>query len=490
MKNLPLFLLGIAQVVIIHTMDFIPLYELQRTRPELVSVWYSLPKETIIQIVAYADVSTKENLVSVNKQLLDIVSKKNIKDMLSYFPCRLSRRDHLNCMVKYAKEDNKDMMLRLMKIAVYCDHIDWLDVIPYFLPKDAPELGLFEWDKDYENWSERLLSCIINVYAGDAAMIEQYKINHDKSNRDPFLLQLNCQLFPRNRDEVTALHFAVYHPVAIAQLLVSQDPSLINIKDNTSYYATPIIWAIRQRAVDVCKFLLSCKNIDLTQEQAEILVRFPNEHCSALYEACLQGSFELVKLFVDYNKKHQITELNSDYLLCRAAIAGRNKESVDFLLHSACLDRHQRFELIKKACYGSTPEILSLLLERFSDDLTHVPGKILVDWFYSACDWEQLDNARALLAKFAIDLNATQDQKFTSIIDGDSRIIGNITVLYKAAMRGDVKMIKFLLENDADPDIADSEGVKPIDVAVKDEIKQLLLQKMKFVTSVQCGNGK
>jgi len=470
MKQLKIFLmLCIASVAMSRSMG---------TEP--VSLWYFLPKETITQIVAHADVTVKQDLVLVNKQLLDIASKNNIKDMLFHFPCLLRRQDHLDYMVKYAKEDNKAMVLRLMKIATYCDHADWLDVIPYFLPHDAPELGLFEWDKDYGNWSERLFSCIIKAYAGDAEMITQYKINHDA-----LVFPGDFQLFPKNRDEVTALHLAVYHPVAIAQLLLSQDPRLINVKDQTSLRSTPIVWAVRRKAVDVCKFLLSCKNLDLTQDQGVILVRLPDERCSALYEACLHGSFEIVKLLIDYHKKYTIADINSDYVLCRAAITGRNKDIVSFLLDSACLEEYHILQLIKKACYASTPEIMNLLLERFSNQINNVSPDVSFYWFNMACDRAQIDNARILLARFAFDINTIQDRMFTSYATEEQRTIGNITVLYLAAMRGEVEMVKFLLDNGADSDIANSEGEKPIDVTLKNSIKELLLPTMKHVTLAQ-----
>lgn len=146
------------------------------------SLWYLLPEETITQIVAYSNLATKTTLHQINKQLSYIACKKNIPNMLNHIPCILSRQDHLDYMVMYAKENNITMVQKLIKVAAYCNHTDWFDVIPYFFPKESSDLSLLQKQSAYfnENLLEIFIPDIMTVYKGDTKAINQYKINYGK----------------------------------------------------------------------------------------------------------------------------------------------------------------------------------------------------------------------------------------------------------------------------------------------------------------------
>ncbi len=405
---------------------------------EQLSLWYLLPKENVTQIVACSDVHTKESLRLVNKQLSLIACKKNIKNLLHHFPCILSRKNHLDCMVKYAKENNIKMMRRLIKTAAYCDHANWFDVIPYFLPEYFCELILL---KEYDSFShinalKELLPCTMMVYGGDSKALEQYKINHEQIHGHP--LHDDPSL---HRHKITPLHVAAErkHPISIAQLLLTQDLTLLNTMDD--YGRAPIVVAACSNAVDMCKFLLSCKHIDLTK------VKHPK--CTALKQACRQGHLEIVKLLIDYHNKHAIQDMNNGYDLCMVALQANKVDTLKFLLDSIPIQALHAFDLFDYACTNSSIEIIEILLE-----------------------------------KLALDINAIHDKTFQTwgcnhLFEVIEYTVSGVTVLYSAAQYSKKNVVEFLLNNGADPDIADTHGKKPIDVARTDEIRALLLNKMK-----------
>lgn len=416
------------------------------------SWWYALPQEIVMQVVAHADLDTKENLRSVNGQLSEIARKKNIEHMLSYFPCVLSRQDHLDCMVQYAKKDDGNMMWRLIQTASYCNHADWVQVIHYFLAGDAHELDLlneYEFVCPNDVTLEPLFPCIMAIYRGDEAAIHQYKINFYEG-MDTWEDSIRTAHIKMR----SPLHIAVEknHPFSIVQLLLSQDRTLLNVIDN-SYNETPVMAAVSRKNVNMCKFLLSC---DDTKPDKTNVVGW-----TLLRQAYRFGSFEIVMLVTDYYNKHKIQNINNDFDLCEIAIQGRNKESIKFLLDSVSLQVPEAFELFKNAvlhCFDA--EIIEMLLE-----------------------------------KFAIDINALSDYGYVRYEDDPVSVthhtIFNVTILYYVAFltypmppffnfpHSYVEVVKFLLDHGADPDIADANDKKPIDATENDDVKTLLRARMK-----------
>ncbi len=266
---------------------------------EQLSLWYSLHKNNITQIVAYSDVNTKESLRLVNKQLSDIARENNIENMLSYFPCILSRQHHLDCMVKYAKEKNKEMILQLIKTATYCDHTDWFDVIPYFLPEDSRELSLLKKYYDYANLDalKESLSCIMMIYEGDSKALDQYKIRYGKVPGYASYTDLSVHIH-----RISPLNIAVArnHPISLILLLLSQNQDLLNVKDDC-WGLTPIMVAALSDNVDMCTFLLSYKNIDL--------IKSMNAGWTLLKQAYHNHSYKVTELLINYKNQHKIKDM-------------------------------------------------------------------------------------------------------------------------------------------------------------------------------------
>lgn len=426
MKNLPIFLVAcMAQVANNYGME-----------PEL-SLWYTFPKEMVTQIVACSDLHTKENLRLVDRQLSGIACKKNIKNLLYHFPCVLSRQDHLNCMVTYAKESDSKMVLRLIKTASYCDHADWLDVVPYFLSETDPELMLIKAYNDcpYENWLEELLPSIMAVYRGDAHALEQYKITYTeiKDYEGPYNYyygDTNKITLQAYKNKITPLHIAALrnHPVSIAQLLLIQDLTLLNAVDYCEQ--TPLFGAVKSNAVETCKFLLSCKNINPNKEDKEQSI--------PLLLATMMGYFEIVVLLVNYNNAHNIQLINYPFPPWAQPMKHNQEAIKRFLLDPINFQISDLKYSLQYACRYLDVDTLKIFFE-----------------FYHAI----------------IDINA---QCFCRLPYHKKN---DYTLLHCAVDRAPI--VAFLLDNGADPDIADTEGKKPIDIAKKDEVKAMLLAKMK-----------
>ncbi len=239
------------------------------------SQWYALAKETITHIVAISDLNTKETLRSVNKQLLLIASKSNVENLLYHFPCIMKRQDHLDCLVKYAKKNNQDMVHRLINTAKYCNHSDWFSVIRYFLSEDDSYI-LLTLNKFNAHSNTRIIDIffphIMAVYAGKADALEQYKNNYG-SNSD-YLCYENKTPSEHIR-HISPINLAIItqHPPGVIQLLISQDKDLLNIKD-ACWDCTPLMVAVHYDNINICKLLLSYKNIDLTKSMLGVLPLF------------------------------------------------------------------------------------------------------------------------------------------------------------------------------------------------------------------------
>jgi hypothetical protein len=270
------------------------LVEERRTGTEQSSLWYFLPKEIITKIVAYSDLATKTTLHQINQQLFRISCKNNIPNMLHHIPCILSRQDHLDCMVMYAKEDNITMVQQLIKIAAYCNHADWFDVIPYFLSKDSSDLFLLQKHSAYfnENLIEIFLPHIMTVYKGDTHTINQYKINYGKVISYGYYDDTAIHI-----QHISHVNVAIInnHPISVVQLMLAQNQNLLNTKDNC-WAQTPLMMAINSNNIPMCKFLLSYKNIDLNKSTylgADLVA----------YAQTLNRD-QIVTLLIDYDNTH------------------------------------------------------------------------------------------------------------------------------------------------------------------------------------------
>ena len=90
--------------------------------------WYSLVPDTRKKIMACSDVRTRQCLKCVNRELLHITPH----DLVHHSPLFLTRREHIECMVKAARENNNFVMRNLLCNANNGDHEDVLDWLPIF----------------------------------------------------------------------------------------------------------------------------------------------------------------------------------------------------------------------------------------------------------------------------------------------------------------------------------------------------------------------
>lgn len=217
-----------------------------------------LPNDILLYISALAQNNAAIHFV--NKHCSACITQEK---MLCSHPTSLSRRDHINFMVKTAKNyDGDDSLISLgLKTAHQCNH-HWQKILPLFTPDDHPSQIAIEICTNnnhrsdiYLEYLQMLIPTIVSVYRGDETAINEYKKEY--------------------YSRFTALRIAVSRNDHLAiELLLAQDPSLLNQRPRewmpnddkepeSLDIATPLECAIDYNNIPLCALLLSFKNIEL-----------------------------------------------------------------------------------------------------------------------------------------------------------------------------------------------------------------------------------
>ena len=284
--------------------------ELQQKAP-----WYTLPDTAIMQVAAILDIENKQALVLVNKQLSELVSKKNIDNLLQ-FPCVLSRKYHRERMVTYAKNNDEKMMIWAMRSAPLCNHEDGLEIVFPFIPKNYFSMqGVAEYSEleKKDNSLKIILPIIMAVYKGDPTMYCAYKEKfiEDVEKRNKFsVLQLAsiCNhlaiaelLMEQEKQDIVdfrtrAEGMSDYMPLHIASVkgyldmikLLCEHPKT-DINAQLDNGCTPLMIALSQRHHECARYLLS-KQANNNIPSGDFL--------TPLYIAAQDGDIVMVELLI------------------------------------------------------------------------------------------------------------------------------------------------------------------------------------------------
>jgi uncharacterized protein len=239
----------------------------------------------------------------------------------------------------------------------------------------------------------------------------------------------------------------------------------------------PLGIALAYRHWDVARFLLNRK-CDVTKPQHRDMTPLHIAAASGAPEVLLA---KLLKLGarIDAHDDCRCTSL------CHAAEAG-HAGIVDWLLdHKADVTRgHEKYSTpVYCALRGDHDELASHLIDRGGKSTLHqavqcnhlararqklnasADANELDDPPYGQTPleiaiWLDATDMVALLLEFGADPNQ-QDRSF----QGQSGMVGGNTSLHEAVNKGSAKMVKLLLAHGADPDIANADGLTPIELA-------------------------
>lgn len=417
---------------------------------------YSLPRDIIIKIVACADLETKKNLRLTCSELCFF----DIKDLLKHSPLILNRKDHLYLMVQTTIKNDQEAFTNLLCNAVYCDHADVLDIVPYFLPKDSHELTLLQtyFTHPDNKVLGLLLPYIMAVYKGDKETIDQYLIKNMNH--------------PEHKNVVNPLCIAIHHkhPNAIGELLLTQHVTLLNSTDPDDN-TTPLFVAALVNNVEMCKFLLSFKEIAANIASSDSV--------TPLTIAVNGGYSDIVNVLIshtidsDYGQKDQhgnpIPCLRAPWYraiwLGHMDIAKTLLTLLDFQVPYATKPLHV-------AIMNNQPEMVKMLLEHsntdvnaqdengrtalfLAADLNNVPlAQLLLDNKANVNTFNHQDQTPLWCASFGgyIDM-LTLLLKYNARIDTSKDDDYNVSPLSTAIQRDHTPIIRILIEQGIDPNI-------------------------------------
>lgn len=265
--------------------------------------WHTLPPEIILYIASFVD--NKASFAMINKQCTDFIQQHTL---LKEYPRCLHLKDHMNFMVKYAKKENIKMINLGLKTGLLCNY-DYLNMLSSVIPtKDPLTMIITEYKvkcnyDSYPQLPEKLIEPLISFLKGDIDYINAYKKRLHLANE-------------QDRGKLTPLHVAVnLCDINFASLFLAQDPTLLNklpLSENTDLQIiTPLAIAIYKKDLEMCKFLLSFKNIEL-----DSLVYNQN----LLEYSPINNSFDILKLIAHilkqkYNQKKYISFFTKNALV-------------------------------------------------------------------------------------------------------------------------------------------------------------------------------
>jgi len=443
--------------------------------------WYILPETVIMPIVAMLEISDKQTLCLVNKQLAHLASKKNIDNLLQW-PCVLSRDYHLNLMVEYAinnndhKNDHK--MILAIKSAPLCDHHHAIEIISYFItPDDSSTLNYLSLYKNdhHDDYLLKLLPTIIAVYRGNQNICENYKefiVEPEKRSTlsvlqlaahcnhlapaELFLIQEEQGIadFHTNKKDMSdwsPLHIAVENNhINMIKLLCKYSKTNINAQLNSDGI-TPLFMAANEGHLECARYLLSKK--------ANINTPSTNNH-TPLFIAANRGHVDMVELLITENAiidvpgKDNITPLFTAILLPKENDNCHKQIRITKMLLEAGADPN-----IQNQKMLLTPLILA------TDLHNHTIAKLLLKH-------KALVNMQTKLGQTAL-IVATEKSYYEIMqlllkYKADPNICNNKkrTALHEAAENRNLEAGELLFKNGALLDVQDNNGDSPLIVSV------------------------
>jgi ankyrin repeat protein len=247
----------------------------------------------------------------------------------------------------------------------------------------------------------------------------------------------------------------------------------------------PLCIALGYRHWDVAKFLLN-KKCDVTKPQKWDTTPLHVAAASGAPEVLLAKLLKLGAVVDALDNCHRTP-------LCNAAEAGHDQIADWLLEHGADVTRgHENGSTpVYWALRGQHVELASHLIDRGGkatlhravqcNNLARARQKLnagadtneLEDPPYGQTPletaiWLDATDMVALLLEFGADPNQ-QDRSF----QGEHGMIGGNTSLHEAVYKGSAKMVKLLLAHGADPDIANADGMTPIELAERKDRKHL-----------------
>ena len=220
----------------------------------------------------------------------------------------------------------------------------------------------------------------------------------------------------------------------------------------------------------------------------DVNFRYGRRQNTLLQYASENGTLEIVKYLLENHADIDVDLLNGDANSAVSIACGRqNLEIVKCLLPKSSVDINLRYgksknTLLLKATEKGTSEIVKYLLENHAD----IDVDLLKDGDDSAlsiaCRRGSFEKVKCLLAKSKVDINLRY---------GKSKN----TLLLKASQRGNLEIVKYLLENqaDIDVDLPNNDGNSAVSIACELgplEIVKCLLPKSRVDINQRYGKRK
>lgn len=418
------------------------------------SLWSLLPKDIIAKIFACTDLETKEKLLFGCPEMFVLEAK----DLLVHSPLVLRREEHLYHMVHTAKNNDKYVFNNLFFNASHCDHVDALDTVRYFLPKNSYELDLLKKCLMLQDSSqlEQLLPYVMAVYKGDEKTIDQYLIKY--------------MYFPEDEERMNPLSMAVHrrHSNGVVELLLTQNIDVLNMQDHNGW--TPLCWAVYVKDLEMCKFLLSFKEIEVDT--------FDKDGNAALHLAVLENELPIVKLLLENGVSVNVSNNKRQTPLWCASCTGSVDVVSLLLAYKADIeitasdneDPYDTINSLSVAILNGSMPIIRLLIEHGADLNVRAKGDDFTPLLFAVVN-NNYDAAELLLQSGA-DVDAMDCEGYTALIWATD--IGNFTIF------------KLLLTHGADINHCAYNGYSALDFALDDENEEIitcLLEQPGLMTS-------
>jgi ankyrin repeat protein len=272
------------------------------------------------------------------------------------------------------------------------------------------------------------------------------------------------------------LHFAVDKGNSEMVKLLVEKGADVNAKDLSSN--TPLISACAKGQSDIATFLIG--------KGADVKAKVDYQNFTTVFYAARNCSLEVVKLLVEKGADPNVVATFKGEAPIHQAARRGDLEIIKFLLDKG-VDVNKNTPLNGAAAEGKL-EAVKLLLERGAK-VNGSDGKDCTP-LHAAVIYNQMETAKLLIERGA-DIHAMTGMRFGETADarqlfetkrGPSATVGisRIAPLLCAVCKGNVEMMKFLLEKGARVDYGGREGPTPLLYAVDRgnvEIVKFLLEK-------------